>query len=185
MYRSIHSGTCPPTGSTFCTTNNAYSCGIYNLGGSTDGAPPLPSTRWLATGALSRSGWGAAAPSQRAPYQSHKLKRNNATMGAARVTRSAPGEYLRKGASKTVLPAPGNFSYGDSAKKPGVPRRSEQPVHGLTTSKNFITSNAIENILSGALFSSSPRSFQRSENLPRCSASNVEDRFGCAQSRRS
>ena len=75
-------------------------------------------------------------------------------MGAARVTRSAPGEYLRKGASKTVLPAPGNFSYGDSAKKPGVPRRSEQPVHGLTTSKNFITSNAIENILSGALFSS-------------------------------
>eukprot|EP01045_Picozoa_sp_COSAG04_P028906 COSAG04_NODE_4613_length_1989_cov_1.160847_1_plen_262_part_00 len=42
MYRSIHSGTCPPTGSTFCTTNNAYSCGIYNLGGSTDGAPPPP-----------------------------------------------------------------------------------------------------------------------------------------------
>ena len=106
-------------------------------------------------------------------------------MGAARVTRSAPGEYLRKGASKTVLPAPGNFSYGDSAKKPGVPRRSEQPVHGLTTSKNFITSNAIENILSGALFSSSPRSFQRSEHHPRPSASNVEDRFGCAQSRRS
>ena len=94
-------------------------------------------------------------------------------MGAARVTRSAPGEYLRKGASKTVLPAPGNFSYGDSAKKPGVPRRSEQPVHGLTTSKNFITSNAIENILSGALFSASPRCFSCSENLPRCSASNV------------
>ena len=42
MYRSIHSGTCPPTGSTFCTTNNAYSCGVYNLGGSTDGAPPPP-----------------------------------------------------------------------------------------------------------------------------------------------
>ena len=38
MYRSIHSGVCPPTGSTFCTKSNAYNCGIYNLGGSTDGA---------------------------------------------------------------------------------------------------------------------------------------------------
>ena len=40
MYRSIHSGTCPPTGSTFCTKSNVYNCGIYNLGGATDGALP-------------------------------------------------------------------------------------------------------------------------------------------------
>lgn len=32
-------------------------------------------------------------------------------------------------------------------RKPGVPRGGEEPVHGLTTSKNFITANAIENIL--------------------------------------
>ena len=42
MYRSIHSGVCPPTGSTFCTKSNAYNCGIYNLGGSTDGAFARP-----------------------------------------------------------------------------------------------------------------------------------------------
>lgn len=42
MYRSIHSGTCPPTGSTFCTKSNVYNCGIYNLGGSTDGALRFP-----------------------------------------------------------------------------------------------------------------------------------------------
>jgi hypothetical protein len=37
MYRSIHDGRAPPTGSTFNTTNNSFSCGIHNLGGSTDG----------------------------------------------------------------------------------------------------------------------------------------------------
>ena len=42
MYRSIHSGTCPPTGSTFCPNSNAYNCGIYNLGGRTDGALDYP-----------------------------------------------------------------------------------------------------------------------------------------------
>jgi len=124
MYRSIHSGLCPPTGSTFCTKSNAYNCGIYNLGGSTD-----------------------ADPSQRKPYQSHKLKRNQATMGAARVARSAPSDFLRKSTGTMSLPPPGNFKYADEAKKPSVPRSSDQPVHGLTTSKNFITSNAIENIL--------------------------------------
>eukprot|EP01047_Picozoa_sp_COSAG01_P038948 COSAG01_NODE_3189_length_6441_cov_8.086566_8_plen_83_part_00 len=42
------------------------------------------------------------------------------------------------------------FKYGDEHKrKPGCPRRGDMPVHGLTTSKNFITANAIENILAG------------------------------------
>jgi hypothetical protein len=93
------------------------------------------------------SGCSAADPSQRKPYQSHKLKRNQATMGAARVARSAPSDFLRKSTGTMSLPPPGNFKYADEAKKPSVPRSSDQPVHGLTTSKNFITSNAIENIL--------------------------------------
>ena len=89
----------------------------------------------------------AADPSQRKPYQSHKLKRDQATMGAARVNRSAPSDFLRKSTGTMTLPPAGKFLYSDSGKKPGVPRASDQPVHGLTTFKNFITSNAIENIL--------------------------------------
>ena len=49
------------------------------------------------------------------------------------------------------------FSYGDGAKrKPGIPTQSDEPVHGLTTSKNFITANAIENILTGRFISVGP-----------------------------
>ena len=75
-----------------------------------------------------------------------------ATMGHSRVPRSAPNEYLRR--SFTAGPEGGGlgrFSYGDEAtRKPSVTRRAEAPVYGLTTSKNFVTSNAIENILAGA-----------------------------------
>ena len=47
--------------------------------------------------------------------------------------------------------AASKFKYGDEHKrKPSCPRRDDMPIHGLTTSKNFVTSNAIENILSGA-----------------------------------
>lgn len=90
---------------------------------------------------------GAAEPAQRKPYKSHKLKRQQATMGPARVARSAPSDFLRKSTGSISLPSPSKFKYPDETKKPSVPRAADQPVHGLTTSKNFITSNAIENIL--------------------------------------
>ena len=89
----------------------------------------------------------AVDPAQRKPYKSHKLRRSAATMGEARVGRSAPSDFLRKSTGSVSLPSPTKFKYPDETKKPSVPRKSEQPVHGLTTSKNFITSNAIENIL--------------------------------------
>ncbi len=41
------------------------------------------------------------------------------------------------------------FAYPDAdSKKPPVPRRDEAPVHGIRTTKNFITQNAVENIMS-------------------------------------
>jgi hypothetical protein len=54
-----------------------------------------------------------------------------------------------------------DFKYGDEhMRKPSVTRREEQPVYGLTTSKNFITSNAIENILTDPPRLSQPGSDQ-------------------------
>lgn len=48
------------------------------------------------------------------------------------------------------LPPVRNFSYDCSHKKPGVPKANEKPVHGLSSGKNFIVANAVENILSSA-----------------------------------
>lgn len=41
-----------------------------------------------------------------------------------------------------------NFSYDCRNKKDAVPKVHEKPVHGLKSNKNFIVTNAIENILS-------------------------------------
>ena len=43
-----------------------------------------------------------------------------------------------------------NFSYDCRHKKDSVPKVNERPVHGLKSNKNFIVTNAIENILSAA-----------------------------------
>lgn len=42
---------------------------------------------------------------------------------------------------------PGRFNRTGGRRKAAVPRRDERPVYGLKTSKNFVVSNAVENIL--------------------------------------
>ena len=46
-------------------------------------------------------------------------------------------------------PIPASFKYSVDDRKPSVPRKEEKPVMGITTSKNFITANAVEAILQG------------------------------------
>ena len=42
-----------------------------------------------------------------------------------------------------------SFKYPDEERrKPAVPRPQDQPIMGLKTTKNFITQNAVENIMS-------------------------------------
>ncbi len=43
-----------------------------------------------------------------------------------------------------------NFSYDCKHKKDPVPKVADKPVQGLKSNKNFIVTNAIENILSNA-----------------------------------
>ena len=47
-----------------------------------------------------------------------------------------------------ILFTDSNFKYSTENRKPAVPRRDEMPVHGIRTTKNFITQNAVENIMS-------------------------------------
>jgi len=56
--------------------------------------------------------------------------------------------FLKKHAKEPILPNPTNPTNPKQRRKPSVPNRAEKPVMGLVSSKNFITSNAIENILS-------------------------------------
>merc|ERR1711966_436046 len=76
-------------------------------------------------------------------------KRHSATMGPLKVAPPNPQTFLKSYTREdNKLPEPTKFDYTDTAcRRPAVPRRDEKPVQGLVTSKNFITCNAVENIL--------------------------------------
>lgn len=57
------------------------------------------------------------------------------------------------------MPPIRNFSYDCSHKKPAVPSVHEKPVLGLKSGKDFIVSNAIENILSTAKKAAEPTDY--------------------------
>merc|ERR1712127_765869 len=76
-------------------------------------------------------------------------KRCSATMGPLKVQPPNPNTFLKSYTREdNKLAEPSKFEYTDSrTRKPHPPRRTEKPVMGLVTSKNFITCNAVENIL--------------------------------------
>jgi len=49
---------------------------------------------------------------------------------------------------KTLKP----FSVPKLVRFPGVPKSTERPIHGLYSNKNYIITNAIDNILKGNSF---------------------------------
>eukprot|EP00753_Platysulcus_tardus_P018635 PLAT6986.1.p1 GENE.PLAT6986.1~~PLAT6986.1.p1 ORF type:complete len:259 (+),score=134.78 PLAT6986.1:91-867(+) len=60
-----------------------------------------------------------------------------------------PKRFLRSGAkTRSALPEPKPFKRASAKRKPAVPKRSERPVVGLKTTKDFVTTNAVEAILS-------------------------------------
>jgi len=61
-----------------------------------------------------------------------------------------PTEFMKSHTGEPQLPAPTKPMKDKSRDKPAVPKRTEKPVMGLVSSKNFITANAVENILSQA-----------------------------------
>jgi len=71
------------------------------------------------------------------------------TMGPAKVHTNAPVEFLKKHEKEPVLPDKTGFAYVDAdRKRPAVPKKDDLPIMGLKTTKNFITQNAVENIMS-------------------------------------
>ena len=70
------------------------------------------------------------------------------TMGGRNKTVKNPSEYLRASKATYDLPDPKPFVRPQlGPKKAGPPPKSEKPVMGLQTTKNFLVANAVENIL--------------------------------------
>ncbi|XP_059179309.1 enkurin-like [Physella acuta] len=69
------------------------------------------------------------------------------TMGPAKVPAPQPTDYLKKHEKEPQLPQKKEFRYPDEErKKPAIPKKDEAPLMGLKTNKNFINTNAVENI---------------------------------------
>lgn len=125
MYRSKHDATVPP------------SCSTIGLQGTTK---------------LTSNNSGAA-------FVAGANKKEAGTFGKEAVETIDPNSFLKKGTGTTAKSAnlhtttaamEGNRTLQRNTLagyRPAVPRRSERPVMGLTTEKNFVVSNAVENIL--------------------------------------
>ncbi|GAQ87417.1 hypothetical protein KFL_003510110 [Klebsormidium nitens] len=69
-----------------------------------------------------------------------------ATFGPPRGTlKPSTNTYLRKHSKEPALPDPGPLSQTKAKLKPDLPK--DRPIMGLVSAKNFVTANAIENIL--------------------------------------
>lgn len=120
LYHSKYPGLLPPTSSTFGATTTT-SIGITNVDGK---------LKWN-------------------PVRSHIRK--SATFGPPRdgKRKPKPDMYLKSKSKSFQLPKPTKFNYpqNENERKPFLPKKDEQPIMGLTTNKNFIVCNAIQNIL--------------------------------------
>ncbi|TRZ04042.1 hypothetical protein DNTS_006378 [Danionella cerebrum] len=76
-------------------------------------------------------------------------KSSSKTMGPAKVDVPSPQKYLQKHSKEPKLPEKKNFKYEacEPHSKPPVPARTEKPLMGLYNDKNFIRTNAVENIM--------------------------------------
>merc|ERR1712013_34261 len=120
MYHSKYPATLPPTASTFGATTTT-TVGQTNMKGQMEWDPVRQHVRGSATFGPPRNG-------------GRKPK---------------PDMFLKSKTSSKPLPEAAKFEYTtEKERKPALPKRDEPPVMGLTTNKNFVISNAIENILS-------------------------------------
>lgn len=74
-------------------------------------------------------------------------KKENKTMGPAKVPLNDPESFLKKRSKLPQLPDKKEFEY-PTERRPPVPRHTEKPLMGVKSNKNFINTNAVENILS-------------------------------------
>lgn len=93
------------------------------------------------------------------------------TMGPAKVSLDETTNFMKKRAKEPVLPEKTAYARPNAdQKRPPVPLRDEKPVMGLTSNKNFIHTNAVENIMS-----SSKKPEPKYVDTPGGTANNLQD----------
>ncbi|XP_023488090.1 enkurin isoform X5 [Equus przewalskii] len=75
-----------------------------------------------------------------------KFKTAMKTMGPAKVELPSPKEFLKKHSKEKPLPPKKKFDRNEP-KKPPVPLRTDHPVMGIQSEKNFINTNAADVIM--------------------------------------
>jgi hypothetical protein len=82
------------------------------------------------------------------PRGAHPIKENWATMGLPiGGYRQDPEHFYRKGHQYKSIPPPERIRSETEIRKPPIPTIADKPVMGIKSEKNYITSNAIDNIL--------------------------------------
>lgn len=83
--------------------------------------------------------------------ESKSHKTSSKTMGPAKVSLNDTDGFMKKRSKEPQLPQPTKFERPNpEARRPPVPKKDEKPVMGLVSNKNFIHTNAVENIMSVA-----------------------------------
>jgi len=78
----------------------------------------------------------------------HSHKANYATFGKrGGQAKHNPNEYTKKGTRFTISVNSKKCHYKSQERKPPIPENSDKPIMGLVSDKNYIISNAVENIL--------------------------------------
>ena len=82
------------------------------------------------------------------PRGAHPLVQDSATFGLPEGSYAAdPQNFHKKGETFKILPPLEKLHLTTEVKKPPIPGINDQPISGLRTEKNFIISNAVDNIL--------------------------------------
>ena len=82
------------------------------------------------------------------PRGAHPLLRNSGTFGLPEGSYSPdPKKFHKKGETGKIYPPCEPLRSKNEIRKPKIPALTDVPIYGLKTEKNFIISNAVDNIL--------------------------------------
>ncbi|KAF4681411.1 hypothetical protein FOZ60_012127 [Perkinsus olseni] len=131
MHKSKYPGTIPPTSSTFATAQTSKP-GIRNVAGAQEREKPKPSEHtYHKPHATFGVPIGSVKPDPQKPLK--KFERTSRVESLTALRKKSP-EKLKASVSHTVT-------------KPPVPKLNEKPVMNLVSGKNYVTANAVDNIL--------------------------------------
>ncbi|KAF4659444.1 hypothetical protein FOL46_006577 [Perkinsus olseni] len=131
MHKSKYPGTIPPTSSTFATAQTSKP-GIRNVAGAQEREKPKPSEHtYHKSHATFGVPIGSVKPDPQKPLK--KFERTSRVESLTALRKKSP-EKLKASVSHTVT-------------KPPVPKLNEKPVMNLVSGKNYVTANAVDNIL--------------------------------------